>query len=165
LKKFILLVLLILFTGCQPPSGGQSEQTLPTLVPSQIPAVYNLDDANRVAAEFLDAWQRSDFAQMHSLISFANREATPLEDFINIYQRAHDTMSLEGLEVKSNGSGPEANFRVVAYNYNVTFQTRLFGEIVDRNREMQLVFDDTVRDGQRWAVKTGSLCGEARQYL
>jgi penicillin-binding protein 2 len=159
LKKLILLALLIVFTGCQPPSGGQSEQTLPTLVPSQIPAVYNLDDANRVAAEFLDAWQRSDFAQMHSLISFANREATPLEDFVNIYQRAHDTMSLERLEVQSNGSGPEANFRVVAYNYNATFQTRLFGEITDKNREMQLVFDDTVRTW-RVAWSTGDIFRE-----
>jgi penicillin-binding protein 2 len=146
--KIAVIVLALLLMGCTPPTET-AIQPLPTLVNTELPPEMSLDNAHRVAYQFLEAWRLSQFEPMHALLSFASREATPLDNFQALYQSIHTEMTLQGIDYRANGSGRDANNRVVVFNYDVTFDTRLLGRFTDANREMRLVFDDTVND---WRV-------------
>lgn len=136
------LLVLLLVAACRPAVQSQSSQLLPTvaMIPTVTPENFTLESAERVARMFLDAWRASDFAAMHNLITFAGREATPLEPFTTLYQNAHNTMSLESLEytitsqILSSGD-------IMTLNYAVTFTTELLGTFEHNNRTLRLAFD------------------------
>lgn len=143
------LFLTLLVSACSPTAVPKAEQ-LPTLVATGQPAGFGLENADRAAIEFLDAWTRSDFDAMHSLISFASREATPLPNFRSIYESVHQLMTLESLTYLPVTSWrDENNSRVVVFTYNLHFKTRLIGQFDDTSRELRLIFDDIA---QNWRV-------------
>ncbi|MBC8171207.1 MAG: hypothetical protein H7X77_06030 [Anaerolineae bacterium] len=145
----ISLFLTLLTSACAPTALPKAEQ-LPTLVATGQPAGYGLENADRVAIEFLDAWTRSDFDEMHNLISFASREATPLVNFRSTYETVHEVMTLEALNYLPVTSWrDENNNRVVVFSYSLHFKTRLIGEFDDPARELRLIFDD---QAQNWRV-------------
>ncbi len=137
---FHCLAILICLAGCR---GGLEQSALPLPPASAEPAhSADLDSAGDVARRFLDAWQAGDFAEMHSLLTFRNRELTPLDEFRAAYQSAGAKLTLERLEYRPTSlSGEE---RVLAFQYDMTFHTRVLGRFTDAKRLLHLVIDPQV---------------------
>ncbi|MCS6836280.1 MAG: penicillin-binding transpeptidase domain-containing protein [Anaerolineae bacterium] len=138
-------LLLILLSACG--NAPRSAPILPTLAPSPTAAI-NLEEAQRAAITFLDAWQRQDFATMHSLISFASQEATPYEQFQRLYEDAQNLITLESFGYQPLSLARESD-RVVVLSYDVRFQTIILGQFEDRQRVMRLIWD---RNSSAWRV-------------
>ena len=157
---FILLIpLLVLLTACQT-TAPQAFQPLPTLFPSPTPPNFTLDEAERAAGEFLYGWQTGDYAQMYARINFSAREATPFAPFQALYQRAADTLTLQRVTTQSRAIARDPLApRIVTFNYDATFETRLLGTFTDSGREMTLVFDER-DDGWRVAWSRGDVFRE-----
>ena len=136
---------LALLSACS--SALSSAPILPTLAPSPT-APVNLEDAQRVAITFLDAWQRQDFATMHGLISFASQEATPYEQFQKLYEDAQNLITLESFSYQPLSLARESD-RVVVLGYDMTFETTILGRFEDRQRFMRLIWD---RNSSAWRV-------------
>lgn len=138
-----LLLLMLMAAGC---TGSASTPTpprmLPTLFPTSTPDGFTLEDAERVASIFLSAWQQSDFETMHRHISYAAREATPLDRFRQTYESASTTMTLESLTFRGLTIARDpANARVAYYTYDLDFETRLVGSFRETERSLPLTFD------------------------
>ena len=81
----------------------------------------------RVAARYAAAWERGDYATMHSLLTAKARSDFPLRRFRRAYERAADTATLSGVKtsqprVRDGGD----------VDLDVTFATRIFGAISNR---------------------------------
>ena len=142
MRLFVLLhlIALLALAGC----GGGIEKfalPLPTLA-AEPTAATDLESADQVARLFLDAWQRSDFDEMHSLLTFRNRELTPLDEFRAIYRNARDKLTLTRLEYKPVNLTGEGS--VLALQYDMTFYTRILGSFTDEKRLLHLVIDSQV---------------------
>ncbi|MBE0688973.1 MAG: hypothetical protein IH587_02480 [Anaerolineae bacterium] len=138
------LLLLIVLSACQPVIEGA--EPIPTL--ARLPSAYQLEDAERVALNFLDAWQSGNFDEMFSLVAAANLEATPYEEFVSLYENTYEEMTFEGVETSANSLLREAD-EVVVLGYDAHFVTRLMGEFDDPGRELRLVVDRTAGE---WRV-------------
>jgi penicillin-binding protein 2 len=136
--------LMIILVGCQP--AEEANQPLPTV--ARLPSAYRLEDAERIALNFLDAWRSQDVDAMYALISAASREATPFSEFTSLYQTANEEMTFASLEYQPSSSLREAD-EVAVLSYGVLFQTRLMGDFRDDGREMRLVVDAGAQD---WRV-------------
>ncbi len=138
----LLAAVLLLVAACAPGAAqSPTEVPLPTIFPSPTPEGRGLLEAQRVAAEFLDAWARFDYAAMYARITFATQEALPQQQFIALYQDVHDEMTLDVLLWQANTIWDDGVNAGVLFNYRVTFQTRLVGEFSDENRDLRLVLD------------------------
>ena len=137
LRVLIHLIALLALAGCD----GRTEQSaLPRPTLAAAPSTgADLDSADQVARLFLDAWQRGDIDEMHSWLSFRNRELTPLEEFRAIYQSARDKLTLERLHYQPVNLTGEGS--VLALQYDVTFYTRILGSFTDEKRLLHLVID------------------------
>ncbi len=78
----------------------------------------------RVAARFASAWERGDYATMHSLLTAKARGEYPLRRFGRAYARAADTTTLA--EVRTSRPRVRDGGRVAL---DVTSSTRIFGTI------------------------------------
>ena len=85
---------------------------------------------------------------MHRLLTKRLQEATPIGNFRTAYQQAQYTMSLERLEYKAETLFA-ADERVLVFQYQMTFHTRIMGTFVDPKRRLRLVVDSAA--GQ-WRV-------------
>src|SRR5829696_3406079 len=81
----------------------------------------------RVAARFAAAWERADYATMHSLLTEKARARYPLPRFERAYARAADTATLS--KVTASRPVVRDGGRV---DVRVTAATRIFGAISDR---------------------------------
>jgi len=157
MRLFILihLIAILFLAGC----GGSTEQSalpLPT-VAAEPSAGSDLESAEEIARRFLDAWQIGDFAEMHGLLTFRNRELTPLDEFRAAYQLAQDKLTLEGIEYSPTNLSGEG--RVLALQYSMTFHTRILGSFTDAKRSLHLVIDPQV-DGWRIAWSLADIFAE-----
>jgi len=144
--RFLPLLGLALLTACSSTSPS-SAPLLPTLAPSPTAAI-NLEEAQRVAITFLDAWQKQDFRAMHALISFASQEATPYEQFQQLYQDAQNLITFESFRYQPLSLARESD-RVVVLGYDMTFETSILGNFDDPQRTMRLIWD---RNSSAWRV-------------
>ena len=101
-------------------------------------------DAEGTAAAFLDAWQKGDYAGMHTLLAPAAAQALGAVEFAERYHAALDNGSVVGVEatvLSALQQGAEAQVQ-----YKVVLHTGLVGS-VSRQITMQLVFADS-----RWGI-------------
>ncbi len=136
----IHLIVLLALAGC---GGGNEQSALPLPTQAAGPTTdADLNSADEVARLFLDAWQRGDLDEMHSWLTFRNRELTPLDEFRAIYQNAGDKLTLTRLEYKPVNLTGEGS--VLALQYDVTFDTRILGRFTDEKRLLHLIIDPQV---------------------
>lgn len=135
---FLTQVIALLFlAGCR---GSAEQSALPLPTTAAVPTrAADLASAEAVARRFLDAWLASDFAEMHRLLTFRNRELTPLDEFRAAYELAQLKLTLERMEYKPTNLSGEG--RVLAFQYDMTFHTRNLGRFADAKRVLQLVVD------------------------
>lgn len=140
MRRIAILILLFITVGCAPQNQATvREIDLPTLVP--LPTVtVDLQEPARIATAFLGAWQAQDFATMYSLLAFSTQETIALEDFQAFYIDTQDTMTLDSLTFEAS-SMASVGSRSAQLSYNVTFQTRLLGDIVDNGRTLTVILD------------------------
>ncbi len=118
-------------------------ESIPTARPNR-GAAGELEAADEVARHFLDAWQQGDFRAMHDLITFRNRELTPYDDFLALYQNAQRVMALESLTYWPRSlTGKD---RILTFQYEMTFHSRILGEFTDPDRLLRLAFDPQAGD-------------------
>ncbi|MCC6615039.1 MAG: hypothetical protein IT320_16295 [Anaerolineae bacterium] len=146
MRRFYWGILLVLFvlSACQ--AAEEAAEPIPTL--ARLPSAYLLEDAERVALNFLDAWQSNKFDEMYALVAAANLEATPYDDFVALYENTYDEMTFESVTVNANSLLREAD-EIVVLGYDAHFTTRLMGEFDDMRRELRLVVDRTAGE---WRV-------------
>jgi penicillin-binding protein 2 len=135
----------LLITACT--TTGQRSQPLPTLLPSPTASI-NIDEPQRAAVEFLDAWVRQDFVTMYQLIAYNSQQAIPFESFKALYEGSQNLSTMISLSFEPRALLRESD-RVVVFQYDVIFQTHILGEFSDRGRDMRLLLD---RDTGAWRV-------------
>ncbi len=142
--RFLVLLILIALVGCRP----QRQAAIQVPTKAVLPSIYQLEDAERVARDFLTNWQAGDFDAMYRDLSFASQEANPFSGFQSLYETAQDTMTFQSLNVQPNTILRERD-EVAVFNYNVTFHTERVGDFTDSDRNLTLVVDDRAAD---WRV-------------
>ncbi len=152
------LIALVLLSGCRGDSAD-SAVPLPTAPPASSP-VSDLVAAEKVARAFLDAWLAGDFATMHGLLTFRNRELTPFDAFQAYYESAQNRMWLEELEYRPHTLSGEGG--VLKFHYDMTFYTRVLGNFTDADRLLHLVLDPQV-GGWRVAWSEADIFAELGQ--
>src|SRR5215212_11429582 len=78
----------------------------------------------RVAARFAAAWERGDYATMHSLLTERARAEYPLRRFTRAYRRAADTATVSNVRTSAPRVGDGGSVRL-----DVRLATRIFGPI------------------------------------
>ncbi|NDJ60492.1 MAG: hypothetical protein GYB67_05165 [Chloroflexi bacterium] len=133
-------VIIALFAAACSPPPRQAALPLPT--PTLPPSDYPLEDAERTARLYLEAWRRGDFAGMYNLLSFASQEANPFDDFRALYDDSYATMTFEALSFRPvTILRDESNRSLATFHYDVTFSTRMLGDFTDSGRSLWLVAD------------------------
>jgi penicillin-binding protein 2 len=143
-SRWLVALCFILLAACSPVTPAA--QPIPTL--ARLPSAYRIEEAERVALNFLDAWRAQDFESMYALVSSASRDATAFDDFVNLYTVTQDEMTLSALTYTATASLREAD-EVAVLNYDLSFETRLLGSFTDSGRALRLVVDRMVGD---WRV-------------
>ena len=131
--QILLIVIIgtIVLTGC----GSSSEAITRSsgLTSSQL----TLDEAEQVALDFLDAWEKSDYTTMYSLLKPNSQAVYSQETFAQIYSDVATQMTLNSLETLVSGSAKQGTTAIIPYS--VTFNSQMLGEIVDSGRVMRLI--------------------------
>jgi hypothetical protein len=84
-----VMLLCLILSACQ--VAEPAAQPLPTV--ARLPSAYRIEDAERVALNFLDAWRAGDVDAMYVLLSFASQEATPFNEFALLYQLTQEAFN------------------------------------------------------------------------
>ncbi|MCK6579861.1 MAG: hypothetical protein L6Q98_17350 [Anaerolineae bacterium] len=143
-RVIVYVLLLLAAAACSPARGA--DQALPTQ--ALLPSNYRLEDAERVARDYLTAWERDDLETMYRWISFASREANPREEFDQLYETAAETMGLEGVAIRPITLSRRGD-AVALFAYDASFTTRLIGVFTDSARNLTLVVDQQANE---WRV-------------
>lgn len=101
--------------------------------------------AQRVAAQYLDAWQVEDYAAMYGLLTSLSQDAFSLESFSETYLDVAVELTLEGISFQVLSAIAEKHHAEVAYR--VVYDTLLLGEIV-RDMVMNLT-----PEGNTWRIQ------------
>lgn len=160
LRGMGLFWLALILTACAPVYGSEevSLTPLPTLAPTPLPDEYDLNGAENVARLYLEAWQAQDYATMHSLITFAARDRTPLDAFSALYEGVARDITLRNISAQPlalNRVQPS----VAVLTYNLTFETLIVGTFTDPNRQLRMTLDSVDRDW-RIAWTSGDIFAE-----
>jgi penicillin-binding protein 2 len=100
--------------------------------------------ARSAAQDYLTAWEKEDYATMYALLSASSKSAKTEIDFTIIYQDTATDLTLKSLssEIKHETTNPTT----AVIDYQVTYQTNLFGEI---KRDLQM---DLVMESAGWKI-------------
>lgn len=141
MRLISILSLVWMIVGCaaSTPTARVVEVPLPTLAPTSTPSI-DLQDAERLAVLFLEAWKAQDFDAMYDLISFGSQEAAPRADFIALYRGVQNEMTMASLDYQLR-TIRRMNTAQVSLYYDVTFDTNILGQFSDTNRTLHLVLD------------------------
>ena len=123
-----------------PAQPGSEQATLPPPAFSTAPP----PDAEGTAAAFLDAWQKGDYAGMHTLLTPQAAELVSAADFAQRYQDALDGGGIASVEATVLAALQQASQAEV--QFKVDLKTGLVGS-VSRQITMKLEFADS-----RWGI-------------
>ena len=118
-----------------PTAGGTPAPTVKKL-PTLNPTVLHAPDAESVAKAFLQAWQAEDYTSMYALLTPVSQDALGQDKFSQRYKDAANAMTLQKLDfqILSKITNP-SNAQVA---YQVTYHTKMLGDIVRDNLTMNL---------------------------
>lgn len=146
-KRRLILVCLAtaLIAACTPQPGAAP---LPQSTPNRPATPLSLDDAQRIAADFLNTWTIDGYDGMYALLTVNSRDAYSRENFQKFYRNAETVMTLEqsGKSYKLTNLIQQGDNADVAYD--MTFKTKLFGTFTDSGRLLHLI---STADGWRVA--------------
>ncbi len=146
---FLLLLMLIavlLIGGCAPNPPLAASAPLPTR--ALLPSNYRLEDAERIARDYLTAWERDDRDMMYRWISDASQRETPRDAFDQFYDTAAATMGLERVSIQPLTIARDGD-AIAIFAYDAHFTTARVGAFTDAGRSLTLVVDEAVNE---WRV-------------
>jgi penicillin-binding protein 2 len=133
LMKWLIALQLIalLFSSCANKTA---------ILPTPKLSLTSVPKAGSVAQGYLTAWEKEDYAAMYASLSAPSKAATTEVDFTSIYQDVATSLTLKTLtsEIKHETTNPSN----ALIDYQVTYQTNMFGEI-KRDLKMGLVLEDS----------------------
>ena len=108
-------------------------------LPTPKVSVTSAPIASTIAQNYLTAWEKEDYAAMYPLLSASSKSAKTEIDFTSLYQDTATNLTLKSLssEIKHETTNPTT----AVIDYQVTYQTNLFGEM-KRDLQMNLVMED-----------------------
>ena len=145
-RLVFIISIWFLLVGCQTTSAPEVT-TEPTIAPTAT-EVLDLESAELVAREFLEAWRLRDFDRMYDLLSFASQEVTPLPQFRLLYEEAQRDMTLETIEYTPITLQRDTS-SLVSFHYDLVFKTAIMGDINDPERNLNLIDDP---QAETWRV-------------
>lgn len=149
--RTVLMFLLFVLVACQPTERSSAPiivtpPLLATLSGSQI------DDAQRAAINFMEAWVAGDYETMYNLITFSSQDANPYESFVAAYQAAAAEMTLESVRYQPLSLSPDGS-RAIVLTYDATFNTNILGSFADSGRSLHVLLDESRNgEGLLWHV-------------
>ncbi len=139
-KQRIILICLIaiILSAC----GGRTttyNAPAPLNTPNQPTAQLSLDDAQRTAADFLNAWMLDGYDAMYRLLTVNSRDAFARKDFEKLYTDAETRITLlkGGKSYALTNAIQQGSSADIAYD--LTFKTRLFDTFTDTGRTLRLI--------------------------
>ncbi|MFN7209046.1 MAG: penicillin-binding transpeptidase domain-containing protein [Aggregatilineales bacterium] len=153
MKRPLLLIALAIALGACRSTGAALDWATPTPVPSR----DALREAQRVAADFLNAWRLENFSAMHDLLALNSRDAYPLPDFEAFYRAAHARLTLKPEGLRYSFANAILRGAEAAIAYDLRFETSFFGSFEDTERILRLV---NTEEGWRVAWSRGDLFAE-----
>ena len=129
-RSIAVLLIVLILTSCV-----KKEAVLPTPKVS----VTTVPKANSIAQGYLTNWEKENYAGMYALLSTSSKSALKEVDFTGIYQDAANSLTLR--TIKSEINHETTNPATAVIDYQVTYETNLFGEI-KRALQMNLVLED-----------------------
>jgi penicillin-binding protein 2 len=117
-------------------SGSSGEAPVIQLLPQS---------PEQVIGSFLDAWGRKDYDAMYTLLAPQSQSLTPSEVFRTTYETDDVVIGIASLSYTIQSV--EAQGTTTTIRYNLTFQSNIYGEILDENRIMRLV-----QTGNDWRI-------------
>lgn len=149
-------ILWIGLTAC----NAQTRAASSTVVtPTPVPAVMNVDEAQQVAADFLNAWTLDSYDGMYKLLTVNSHDAFARTDFEKAYTDAEHTMTLLPQGKSFDLISTVQVDTGVEVGYDMTFKTQLFGTFTDPGRVIHLV---NTADGWRVAWSMGDIFAEMK---
>ncbi|MBN1679505.1 MAG: hypothetical protein JW966_04385 [Anaerolineae bacterium] len=135
-KRVLLLILLtaMLLNACGSDGGVGSFGS--DSGPNPSPQL-SLEEADQVAETFFEAWKNGDYVTMYSLVSPNSRDAYSQDAFVAEYEDVAAQIVLASLETRVVNSLRQGT--TAAIQYDVTFQSELFGELPDNGRILRLI--------------------------
>jgi penicillin-binding protein 2 len=100
------------------------------------PTVLHAPDAESAAKTFLQAWQSEDYASMYAMLTQVSQDALAQDKFTQRYKDAANKMTLQKLDFKILSKMTNPSNAQVAYQ--VTYHTKMLGDIVRDNLTMNL---------------------------
>ena len=131
MRRALWFVFIVMLTACSSASGVSTSSQL-----SSNPQL-TLDEADQVAQSFLEAWKNADYATMYSWISPNARDVYNEAAFAEQYEFTITQLTQTALRTQVTGSLRQGTTAVV--QYDVVFETSMFGEINDPGRTMRLI--------------------------
>jgi len=112
-----------------------------TPLPTAPVGITPAPDAQAVITQYLQAYQKNDFAAMYEMLAKSSRAAITLEDFVKRHNDALNTMSASSIEFTVNSAllSPYA----AEVGYSLTYKTVLVGNL-QRSIVSHLVLEDGV---------------------
>jgi penicillin-binding protein 3 len=156
LRFITCIVILVILAACTSQSPGA---VIAETTPTHAPTPLSLNDAQRLAADFLNAWKLDNYNVMYSLLAVNSQDAFPRQDFESAYTEVEQTITLlpDGKSFALTNALQRGNSAEIAYE--MTFNTRLFGNVVDSERILHLV---STPDGWRIAWSPGDVFVELK---
>ena len=119
----------------------------------------SLDDAEKTAADFLNAWTLDSYDTMYNLLTVNSRDAFSRHEFERLYADATDTMTIfpAGKSYVVTNAIQQGALAEIAYN--MTFKTHLFDSFTDAARVLHLI---SAAEGWRVAWSPGDIFVEMK---
>jgi len=119
---FNMILILALLVACSPQNVGT--QTTPPPPQVGVTPAPNVESAMQV---FMDAWMVEDFSSMYAMLTQANRDTIPMEDFSTRIKNALNAMNVASMEYKITSA--LTNPRTAQVAYHITYHSVLLGDV------------------------------------
>jgi penicillin-binding protein 2 len=137
--KHWFLILTVLISSCSSGSVNRISATQTTsALPVPLVGTTKVPDAQSTARQYLELWQKDDYAAMYALLTPLSQDAKKAEDFTGFYREIANNLTMKNLEFSINSALTTPTQCQVAYN--VVFHTTLFGDL-KRDMIMNLAMD------------------------
>jgi penicillin-binding protein 2 len=155
--KIILLLIVLSACNTKTPAASAPTHVPPTAL--SVPTGLGLDDAQRVAGQFLNAWTLNGYDAMYSLLAVNSRDAFPFDEFKRDYTTAETTITVkpDGKSYTLTNAIQQDTHADIAYD--MTFKTESVGDFTDSGRVLHLI---STSDGWRVAWSLGDVFAEMR---
>ncbi|HRE47366.1 MAG TPA: penicillin-binding transpeptidase domain-containing protein [Aggregatilineales bacterium] len=128
----LMMALALILSACRPNPAAPDAAT-PFIPVGRLPLI----EAQRAAADFLNAWAAENFDAMYALLTANSKDAYSRDGFEREYRATAKTLTLKRLTYTLTSAIHQGTFADIAYDLHI--ETDLFGIFTDSARLLQFV--------------------------